>query len=103
MLRQMALATTDVSEKRIVFITSMTRIGELGTMSPVISNNTIVILRSVLLLLVTVNVPSTAILVTLMMDATYFPKRWFLQDPHGVTSQNTAFFIVIAVKTSNYT
>jgi hypothetical protein len=30
------------------------------------------------------------------------PKRRFLQDPHGVTSQKTAFFIVTATKTSNY-
>jgi hypothetical protein len=29
------------------------------------------------------------------------PKRRFLQEPQGVTSQETAFFIVIAVKTSN--
>jgi hypothetical protein len=34
----------------------------------------------------------------------YVPlKRRFLQDPHGVTSKNTAFFIVITVKTSNLT
>jgi hypothetical protein len=26
----------------------------------------------------------------------------FLQEPHGVTSQKMAFFIVTAVKTSNY-
>jgi hypothetical protein len=31
------------------------------------------------------------------------PKRLFLQKPHGVTSQKAAFFIVIAVKTSNLT
>jgi hypothetical protein len=31
------------------------------------------------------------------------PKRLFLQDPHGVTSQKTPFFIVTAVKTSNLT
>jgi hypothetical protein len=31
------------------------------------------------------------------------PKHWFLQEPHGVTSQKTAFFIVIAVKTTNLT
>jgi hypothetical protein len=31
------------------------------------------------------------------------PKRRFLQEPHGVTSQKTAFFIVTAVKTSNLT
>jgi hypothetical protein len=30
-------------------------------------------------------------------------KRRFLQEPHGVTSQKTAFFIVTAVKTSNLT
>jgi hypothetical protein len=30
-------------------------------------------------------------------------KRRFLQEPHGVTSQKTALFIVTAVKTSNLT
>jgi hypothetical protein len=34
----------------------------------------------------------------------YFPpKLRFLQKPHGVTSQNTPFFIVTAVKTPNLT
>jgi hypothetical protein len=46
-------------------------------------------------------VPSSAILVTLMMRS-YVPlKCRFLQGPHGITSQKMAFFIVIAVKTSN--
>jgi hypothetical protein len=31
------------------------------------------------------------------------PKRRFLQEPHGVTSQKTAFLIVTTVKTSNVT
>jgi hypothetical protein len=31
------------------------------------------------------------------------PKRRFLQESHGVTSQKTPFFIVTAVKTSNST
>jgi hypothetical protein len=31
------------------------------------------------------------------------PKRRFSQQPHGVASQKTAFFIVTAVKTSNLT
>jgi hypothetical protein len=31
------------------------------------------------------------------------PKRRLLQEPHGVTSQKTQFFIVTAVKTSNLT
>jgi hypothetical protein len=29
--------------------------------------------------------------------------RWFLQEPHGVTSQKTPFLIVTAMKTSNLT
>jgi hypothetical protein len=28
---------------------------------------------------------------------------WLLQEPHGVTTQKTPFFIVTAVKTSNLT
>jgi hypothetical protein len=31
------------------------------------------------------------------------PKRRFLQEPHGVTSQKTPFFIFTAVETSNLT
>jgi hypothetical protein len=31
------------------------------------------------------------------------PKRRFLQEPHGVTTLKTPFFIVTAVKTSNLT
>jgi hypothetical protein len=31
------------------------------------------------------------------------PKRRFLQEPQGVTSQKMAFFIVSAVETSNFT
>jgi hypothetical protein len=56
-------------------------------------------------LLVTANIlPSSPILVTLMMWALgSSPKRRFLQEPHGVTSQKTPFFIVTAVKTSNLT
>jgi hypothetical protein len=47
-------------------------------------------------LLVTANVvPMSPILVP--------PKHRFLQEPHGVTSQKTAFFTVTAVKTSNLT
>jgi hypothetical protein len=34
----------------------------------------------------------------------YVPsKRRFLQEPHSVTYQKTAFFIVTAVETSNFT
>jgi hypothetical protein len=31
------------------------------------------------------------------------PKRQFLQEPNGVTTQKTPFFIVTGVKTSNLT
>jgi hypothetical protein len=61
-------------------------------------------LHRVCRLLVTANVgPSSPILVTLMMEGYVPPKNRFLQESHGVISQNTAFFIVIAVKTSNLT
>jgi hypothetical protein len=59
----------------------------------------------VLQLLVTANiVPSSLILVTLMMEVrhsseTSVPTR----EPHGVTSQKIAFFVVTTVKTSNLT
>jgi hypothetical protein len=43
-------------------------------------------------------VPSSPIFITLVMDS---PKCRSLQEPHGVTSQKTPFFIVTAVKTSN--
>jgi hypothetical protein len=48
-------------------------------------------------------VPSSPILVTLMKEAQVPPKRRFLQEAHGVTSQKTPFFIVTAVNTSNLT
>jgi hypothetical protein len=38
-----------------------------------------------------------------MMEALRFSKSQFLQEPHGVTSQKTPFFIVTAVKASNLT
>jgi hypothetical protein len=61
------------------------------------------LLRSVLLLLITVNVvPNSPIIVTLMMEVIFTPKHQFLQEPHGVTSQKTVFFIVTALKTSDF-
>jgi hypothetical protein len=38
-----------------------------------------------------------------MKEAPVPPKRRFSQEPHGVTTQKTPFFIVTAVKTSNLT
>jgi hypothetical protein len=57
-------------------------------------------LRYVFLSLVTVNiVPSSPILFPFMMEAILPPKRRFLQVPHSLASQKTAFFTVTAVKT----
>jgi Na+/H+-dicarboxylate symporter len=66
MLRRVALVRTDVSEEISPFIIRVTRIGVLGTILAVTSN------RSVRRLLVTAKiVPSSPILVTLMMVAIY--------------------------------
>jgi hypothetical protein len=65
MLRRVALVRTDVSEERSASFIRI-RIDELGTLA-VTSN--FVFLRSVHRLLVTVDVPSSPILVTLMMEA----------------------------------
>jgi hypothetical protein len=84
MLRHVALVRSDVSEEFSAYIIRVTRIGELGTMLAVTSNRRM-------------------ILATLLMEALNSPKRRFLQEPYGVTSVNTAFFIVTAVRTSNLT
>jgi hypothetical protein len=57
MLCHVAVTRTDVSEERITSIIRVTRMSELGTM-----------LHSVLWLLITSNVPSSPILVTLMVE-----------------------------------
>jgi hypothetical protein len=61
MLCHVALVRTDVSEELSVSIIRVTRIGELGTM--------LAVTTSMRWLLVTANVPSSPILVTLMMEA----------------------------------
>jgi hypothetical protein len=50
------------------------------------------ILRNWLGWLVTDNVPRSLILFTLMMEAIDPLKRPFLQEPHSIISQTTAFF-----------
>jgi hypothetical protein len=77
----MALVRTDVLEAFIASLVRMTSIGELGTTLVVTSN------RSTLL--------------TLFLARRHIlPKRRFLQEPHNITSQKTAFLMVIAVETS---
>jgi hypothetical protein len=81
MLRCTVLARIDVSDEHIASIITVRRIGD-----------------------VTANIlPSSPILVTLMMRRYVPPKRRFLQEPHRVIFQKAAFFIVTAVETSNLT
>jgi hypothetical protein len=83
------LDTTNVSEVHSVFLLRVERISELE-----------ITLEVACSLLVT----RTALIIsTLKMEAIHSSERPFKQDPYGVTSQKTAFFIVAAVKTSNLT
>jgi hypothetical protein len=64
----------------------------------------IVFLRRVIRALFTANVvPSSPILVTLMMKAIHSSETSVLRRAHGVTYQKTEFFIVTAVKNSKLT
>jgi hypothetical protein len=99
MLRPVALVI-DVSEELSASFIRVTGIGELGTTLAVTSNrrtlrrNTKQFLRSVRRLLVTGSVvPSSPILVTLFQGGAKFRV---LQEPHGVTSQKTSLFNLVA-------
>jgi hypothetical protein len=84
MLRRVALVRTDVSEERGASFIRLKRISELGTMVTVTSDRLVHRFLSP------------------CWRRHYFPpKRRFLQEPYGVTSQKTPFFIATAVKTSN--
>jgi hypothetical protein len=76
MLRRVALVRTDLSKEHIASIIWATRIACFG---------------------------SSPSLVTQMMEEIFPLKRRFLQEPYGVTSPKTTFFIVTAVKISNLT
>jgi hypothetical protein len=82
MLRRVALVRTDVSGELIASFIRVIRIGKL---------------------LIAMVVPSSPILVTLMKEAQSSSETSVLQDPYGITSQKTPFFIVTAMKTSNLT
>jgi hypothetical protein len=60
-----------------------------------------VFLLSVLQLLLIANVVLSSLVVPLLMESKFLPKRRFLEVSHDFTFQMTAFFIVTAVKTSN--
>jgi hypothetical protein len=97
MLRRVALVRTDVSEELSTSIIRVTRISKLETFAVTSNRRTLRIGELGKL------VPSSPIHVTLMMKMLISPKCRLLQEPHGVTSQKAAFFIVTAVKTSNLT
>jgi hypothetical protein len=89
-----AFERTDVSGENIASIIRVEKISELGTTLTVFINA----------LLVTANdVPSSPILVCVMVVAIGSSETSSLQKSHGITSQKTAFFIVPAVKTLNLT
>jgi hypothetical protein len=97
MLRRVTLVRTDVSEELSAAFIRVTKIFELGTTLALTS-------AACRRLLVTASVVlSSPIFVTLMEEAQVPPKRRFLQEPHGVSSKKTLFFITTAVKTSNLT
>jgi hypothetical protein len=77
MLRRVALIRTDISQE----LSKVTKL-----------QSDFVFLCSVHRLLVKANIPSSPILVTLMMETLSSSETSFLQEPHGVTSQKTAFF-----------
>jgi hypothetical protein len=90
LLRRVALVRTDVSEEPGASFIRVTKIGALGTTQAVNSNRRTLRRNSI-----GIGISS--------QRASVPPKRRFLQEPHGVTTQKTPFFIVTAVKTSNLT
>jgi hypothetical protein len=74
-LRRVTLVRTDVSEDRNASIINVARIGELGTKLAVTSNRSVFLCRACRLLFTTNVVPSSSILVILMMEALRPCKR----------------------------
>jgi hypothetical protein len=74
MLRRVALVRTDVSEELSACFIRVTRIGELGTLG--VTSNRRTLRRNVL-----------------MKEVLSSSETRFLQEPHGVTSQKTPFFL----------
>jgi hypothetical protein len=102
MLRRVALVRTDVSEEISASFIRVTRISELGTTLAVTSN------RRTLRRNVGCYLELALFLVHRFLSPWWRwryvpPKRRFLQEPHGVISENSPFFIVTTVNISNLT
>jgi hypothetical protein len=91
MLRFVVLVRIDISEELSASFIRVTKIGELGTTLAVTSNRC--------KLLGTANLVLSSLILTLITGALRSSKNLLLQEPRGVTSQKTAFFIIAAVKT----
>jgi hypothetical protein len=93
MLHHVALVRTDILEEPSASsIIRVTRISELGKLAA--TSNQCMLWRNCQLLL--------TFLVHRFVSPWWWrcwvsPKRWFLQDPHGITFQKTPFFIVSIV------
>jgi hypothetical protein len=122
LLRRVALVRTDVSEEPGDYFIRMTKIGELETTQAAPSNLRMLLRKtSVLTTATRRNNPKDTVLhshrrenlksyigTTLVVTSNRRTlrrntksERRFLQEPHGVTSQKTAFFIVTAMKHGN--
>jgi hypothetical protein len=112
MLRREPLLRTDVSEEFSSSFIGVTRIGELGTLA--VTSNRRVLGRNTKSATWYFFAACVGCYLQLAFLVRRFlspwcrrcyvpPKRRFLQESHGVTSQKTPFFIVPAVKTSNLT
>jgi hypothetical protein len=96
-LRRASLVRTDVSEERSASIARVTKIEDLGI------NLVLTIKRSTLRINTANVVPSSLILVVLIMEEVRSSETSYLTRSDGVTSSNDAFFIVTAGKTLNVT
>jgi hypothetical protein len=75
MLRHLALLRSVVSEERIASIIRVTNVGVLEATLAVTTSWSLLQTHSVLQLLVTANVPSSLVLLTLMMEALRSPQK----------------------------
>jgi hypothetical protein len=102
MICRVDLVRTYVSEERSTSIIRVTRYVYLRSVrrfivASVVSSSLIL----VILMMDVANVVSSSLILILMMDVLRSSETSVLKEPHGLSSQKTAFFIVTAVKTSN--